>query len=238
MPEGCTMTLLRNGGRASEHAERDSSYSAFHECAITAIPPVITTRVHVMNSIEDIQIDGFTFRVFHEYDSDAGAPWEREDGHGPVRRVKANFTGHHDKRPGELVLNGDFNRGGLVYVFDDACRNARADGWGSYGWQGAGEGMTRRQFAAEQARADYERLRAWCRDEWHYLGVVVVLLDIEGNETDAQQSTWGIESDSESYLTETAQELAGNVLHDVSAMLYGDDGAIYMSGSRSWRVKE
>lgn len=42
------MTLLRNGGRASEHAGRDSSYSAFHECAITAIPPVITTRVHVM----------------------------------------------------------------------------------------------------------------------------------------------------------------------------------------------
>ena len=188
--------------------------------------------------IETIERDGYTFRVEHEYDHDAGAPWEREEGHGPVRHVRANHTGHHDKRPGELVLNGEFLRGGHVYVFDDACRNALADDWGSYGWQGAGEGMTRRQFAAEQARADYERLRAWCKDEWYYLGVIVTLLDIEGNATDAQASLWGIESDSEDYLKETAQELAGNVLHDVSAMLYGDDGAVYMSGSRSWRVKE
>jgi len=187
--------------------------------------------------IETIERDGLKFRVSHEYDHDAGAPWDREEGHGPVRHVRANFTGHHDKRPGELVLNGEFNRGGHVYVFDDACRIALADDWGSYGWQGAG--MTRRQFAAEQARNDYERLRAWCEDEWYYLGVVVTLLCVDGGETDAVQSLWGIESDAGDYLHQTASELVDSCITDIRDRLtYRDDETLYRSGPRSWVVSK
>ena len=196
------------------------------------------------NIIETIERDGYMFRVEHEYDHDAGCPWEREDGHGSVRHAKANYTGHPDKRPGELVLDGEFLRGGYVYDFADACEQARRDNWGSYGWQGAGEGMTRRQFAAEQARNDYERLRAWCKDEWYYVGVIVTLLDIEGNATDAQQSLWGIESDSEGYLGEVATQLANDCINDVQSRLgYDTDEpgielTIYSSGSRHWTIKE
>lgn len=186
------------------------------------------------NIIETIERDGYTFRVEHEFDEDAGCPWEREHGHGPVRHVRANDRGYHAKRPGELVLNGEFRRGGHVYVFDDACRNARAEGWGTHS---AEPGMSARQIAALAAREDYERMRAWCSGDWHYVGVIVTLLDIEGNATDAQQCLWGIESDAGAYLSDTAQELAGECIHDIGKRIeYSNAGGVYRSGSRSWIV--
>lgn len=67
--------------------------------------------------------------------------------------------------------------------------------------------MTPRQYAAAAARADYERLRRFCADQWQYIGVVVRRAghcDCCG-ETD---SLWGVESDSGDYIREVAQELA------------------------------
>ena len=61
--------------------------------------------------------------------------------------------------------------------------------------------------AARAARADFERLRDWCLDRWHWCGVVVVMLDDEGDELD-RASLWGIESDAGQYLDEVAAELA------------------------------
>lgn len=84
-----------------------------------------------------------------------------------------------------------------------------------------------------------ERHRAWLKDEWYYVGVVVTLLDIEGNETDAAQSLWAIESDSGAYLQEVAGELADECAHDVQSRLdYGPFGTRYTSGARSWIVSE
>lgn len=69
------------------------------------------------------------------------------------------------------------------------------------------ETMTAREYAAGAAMADFERLRAWCRDDWFYIGVVVRRADACTccGET---ESLWGVESDAGEYVREVATELA------------------------------
>lgn len=127
-----------------------------------------------------------TFRVRFEYDTDHGAPWEMFDGHGVVSDWE-----HREKRAGELVLCSD--RGAKrFYDFAESCRKALAEGWDAHPYNEGQE--TKRQQAAKAARADYEYLRAWCNDEWHFVGVIVTLLDDEGNETEVSDTIWGIET--------------------------------------------
>ena len=140
--------------------------------------------------------NGLTFRVTHEQDTDHGAPWEACDGHGPV----SEWTSR-DKLPGELVLNSD-GRQCRYYDYAEACRIARRDGWDAPPYKTG----TARQRAARAARADFEYLRAWCSDEWTYMGVIVELLDDDGEAVDSA-SLWGIESDAGEYLDEVAAEL-------------------------------
>lgn len=66
--------------------------------------------------------------------------------------------------------------------------------------------MTPRQYAAMAARQDFERLKAWCDGEWHYVGVAVERL-ADDETVDATESLWGIESDAGPYLQEVAAEL-------------------------------
>lgn len=68
--------------------------------------------------------EGQSFRVTVEHDADHDAPWDNEDGHGPVSEWTTR-----DKAPGELVLCED-GRSKRYYDFAEACRIARRDGWG------------------------------------------------------------------------------------------------------------
>ena len=140
---------------------------------------------------------GLTFRVTIEHDTDHGAPWENEDGHGPVTDWE-----HRDKRPGELVLDSD-GRAKRFYDFAEACRIAQRDGWDAPPYKTG----TARQRAARAARADFDYLRAWCRDDWHYVGVIVTLLDEDGDEVDSA-SLWGVEDSDSAYVDEVAADLA------------------------------
>ena len=174
--------------------------------------------------MDTIEHNGLTFRVTKEHDHDAGAPWEREDGHGPV----SDWT-TRGKFPGELVINKDRGRF-RYYDFAEACRIARRDGWGA---RGTGESeVSPRAIAAQAAREDFEHLKAWCDDRWSYIGVVVTLLDIEGNETDAVQSLWGIADDG-SFAEQVAQEQVEQCADEAVDMIA--DG-VYISGARTWRV--
>lgn len=74
-----------------------------------------------------------------------------------------------------------------------------------------------RAYAANAARADYEYLRAWCNDDWHYVGVIVTA-SRNGIEL-GEASLWGIESSDSSYLLETANELADEALTDARAAI-------------------
>lgn len=142
----------------------------------------------------------FTFHVSIEADHDTGAPWENADDHGTV----SEWT-RRSKRAGELVLNS--SRGGKRYYdFAEACRIALRDGWDHV--ESRVEGETKRQKAARAALADFEYLRSWCNDQWRYVGVVVTLLDDDGEPTDIVNTLWGVEDRDPDYVAEVARNLA------------------------------
>lgn len=157
--------------------------------------------------MESITLDrngkAFTFRVQFEEDIDSREPWSECDGHGPVSDWE-----RREKRPGELVLNTDHGSK-RFYDFAEACRIARRDGWNAQPYPTTPE--TKRQQAARAALADFEFLREWCNDQWRYVGVIVTLLDDEGEETNVSESLWGVE-DWNNYHHTTAKELAEGLL--------------------------
>ncbi len=150
-----------------------------------------------------------SFRVEWFYDDDSDAPWDREDGHGPV----SDWT-TRDKRPGEMILCSD-RRMKRFYDFAEAVKIARRDGWNTapFNWPSKGA----RAHAA--ALADYDRMRQWCTDQWHYCGIVVTLLDADGEPDSVDASLWGIESDSPDYHEEVIGELITECLSQITATI-------------------
>lgn len=151
---------------------------------------------------------GNTYRIEWFYDSDFGAPWENCDGHGPVSEWECRR-----KRPGELILTQD-GRYTRFYDFQAAVKRARREQWGM--------GISGADFV-EAARRDFEYLRRWCNDQWHYCGIVVTLLDERGDETLISSSLWGVED--EGYLTDgyhasVIQDLIGECEHQLNRMTY------------------
>jgi hypothetical protein len=182
---------------------------------------------------------GLTFRVSLERDEYHGTPWDEEDGHGPVsewthrakragelilssdrgsRRLYDFAEACHIARrdrwgflPGELKTE---QHGGKwrAWVqpgtrFESVADDINTAISGTYSLHRAA--MTARQYAAGAAMADYERLRAWCHDEWGYVRVVV---SCDGE----SESCWGIEPNGD-YLQEVAEELAGDILERIGA---------------------
>lgn len=145
-----------------------------------------------MNDQEVFEHEGLRFRVHIEHDDDADAPWDREDGHGPVLIRHAV-----DKKPGERILHQD--RGTYwLYDWQEACVIARRDGWGPDGIE-------------EAVQADFDRLRRWLNDDWCYVGVCVTVEGEDGEPVPDKyaHALWGIESDCTDYIEEVAKELAG-----------------------------
>lgn len=150
-------------------------------------------------------IDGIRLVTTTEPDYDAGTPWGREDGHGPV----SDWT-TRAKLPGERVLNKDRNSY-RYYDFAEAVRTARADCWG-------GQGRTAGERAAHAAESDYRRLRGWCDDRWSYVGVIVTAYEDNDGECGRKlgsASLWGVESDCRDYLADVEAELTEEVLDSV-----------------------
>lgn len=165
---------------------------------------------------ETITRHGLTFRVRIESDDDNPQPWKECDGHGHVREITDrgnDFNARPRKRPGERFLI--WERGyAFAYDWQRTMKTARADAWGIAPEARAalaaklGREPTAREEVAESVRFDFERLREWCAGDWYYVGVVVELLDVEGDATGETESLWRIESDSHEYHEEVAHELA------------------------------
>lgn len=162
-----------------------------------------------------LELKGLTFSVNIEPDCDADAPWVREDSHGIV----SDWT-RRDKTPGERVLCDD--RGSFRYYnFAETIKLAARDGWGLPDDARAdlarklGREPTAREVTAEAVEHDFKRLRGWCRDDWGYAGVVVTLLDVDGNATDESDAVYGIESDAKAYFDEVARDLAEGIAERV-----------------------
>lgn len=169
----------------------------------------------------DFTHDGKQFRAFIEQDSDAGTPWEREDGHVPV----SEWT-RRDKRPSEVIVNDDRCSYRFVCI-REAHALARAQGWGlaSEDLQALtdklGRMPTRREVIAHAVQLDIERMRAWCADDWCYVGVCVSLLGPDGKPVGDKYAAacWGIESDCDDYIKEVARDLAWEALSAARAEL-------------------
>jgi len=147
---------------------------------------------------------GYAFRVTFQHDPDSGPPWEHSDGHGPV----SDWT-TRDKAPGERILASD-RHSRRYYDVVEATKIAKRDGWGCGDKTHKHTGT--RSRAACAVEKDFEFLRRWCADEWQYCGVVVVLVE---DDRDMSESIWGIEDDADAYLTETAYELADQIVRSI-----------------------
>jgi hypothetical protein len=113
---------------------------------------------------------GTRFKIELSYDDYFREPWKENDGHGEV----SDWT-TRDKRAGELVLWQD-GRSKLFYDFAGAVRTAKAE------WVSATDTETKGQRAAAAAMQDYNYLRDFCRQEWWYCVLHVVLLNDDGSE--------------------------------------------------------
>jgi hypothetical protein len=99
------------------------------------------------------------------------------------------------------------------YDFAGAVRTARRGGWSC---EGMPAGVSPGERAALAARQDYEYLRAWCEDDWRYVGIVVWLETEDGGDVEGADeysfALWRIESFAVDCLSETARELAADIL--------------------------
>jgi hypothetical protein len=154
---------------------------------------------------DTFETEGLRFRVTHVRDEDMREPWKEHDGHGVI----SDWT-DRGKSPGERILVSDRSQH-RYYDIQESIKIALRDGWGVE----HPEGKTKRQIAAEAVEEDFRRMKAWCDDEWWWVGVVVALLDTDGNpigRPECRESLWGIEGDSGAeYFDEVARELAGEI---------------------------
>lgn len=145
---------------------------------------------------ETFTMDGEDFRAEYYEDDYTEAPWEREDGHGPVRYLHVFRRGM--KRPGEIVLHDSYRDGVWLYDFAAAMRKARAEGWDAKPY---GEG-TPGQRAERAVKRDASYLSAFLSSEWAYVQVRVI--HVRSGDDD-----WlgGVES-FQNYHKEAAREIA------------------------------
>jgi len=170
-------------------------------------------RVTRLYDGDTFEHEGHTFRFQCKHDEDMQEPWKEHDGHGII----SDWT-HRDKRAGERVLVQDrYGRAKQYYDIAATIQQATKDGWGISEKSEQeletrlGRKPTKREIIAESVEQDYQRMRAWCHDEWHWCGVVVTMIeDINGDAVEnIDASVWGIDGDDQTeYLTETAYELA------------------------------
>jgi hypothetical protein len=143
---------------------------------------------------------GHVFRVTFPPDESMGEPWNAHDGHGIVTEWTTR-----DADTGERVLCEDRNRR-RYYDVSETVKIAKRDGWGLH--------LTSESPSTQAERAvdaDFERMRAWCNEEWAWIGVVVTL----DEDRSIGRSLWGIESDGAEYLTDIAHELADEIMADI-----------------------
>src|SRR5262245_28289109 len=166
------------------------------------------------------EYEGHKFRVEIARDDDMQEPWKEHDGHGVI----SEWTSR-GKYAGEKVLASDRGTSFRYYNIQETMAIAKQDGWGASekGQEQLaaklGRKPTKGELTALAVDEDFERMKAWCDDEWYWVYVRVVLLkedpDARGGffETVFDTSLGGIDgSDQEDYLTDMAYELAGEVL--------------------------
>ena len=74
------------------------------------------------------------------------------------------------------------------------------------GWGGCGD--TRDEQLNDAVYKDYVGLKAWCNDEWRYVGIEVYPLTKDGDELKSKaERVWGIGSDDTDHINNLTKEL-------------------------------
>lgn len=98
-----------------------------------------------------------------------------------------------------------------------AVRKARREGWGT-----VQQYKTKGEAAHHAAMEDFRHLRRFCNGDWEYVTLTVTLLDDYGQLIpDCAESLGMVETSDNSYLLETAVELAEQVIATYERM-FGD----------------
>ena len=148
---------------------------------------------------ETLTVDDHNFQIVIEYDDFHEAPWEEYDSFGDVSEWTTRY-----KEPGELILHTD-RSSKRYYDFAGGVRKARTEGFKS------------RKAAADAVRAEYERFRAWCNDQWSYVVLFVRMVDDDGNEiplaspNTSIDTLGGVESD---YWKDAALDIIAGLVAD------------------------
>jgi len=147
-------------------------------------------------------VGGRRFRIEHHYDLDMAGPWEQDGAYGHV----SGWT-TRSKRPSEFVLTTCNNKR-RFYDYGIAVRRARNEG-------------LRGRDAADTVLGEFRRMRDWCRNEWHYMGILVYPLTVDGEDLYSNDaSLWGIESDTDAA---HIQSITEDLLREAGAELWEDD---------------
>lgn len=159
-----------------------------------------------MGDTTTIEVDGYTFEVTYETDTDADPPWKREDGHGDVRisgKPHWHGEGVSDKLPGERPMNKP-DRNGYQYYYNwaGACKKARKDGWNTEPYDAPNR-------VHRAVLADFKYLQGWLNDDWTYVCVEVTL----ANRDQYTRCIGGVETHNDYHL-EFAEELAREVIEE------------------------
>lgn len=101
--------------------------------------------------------------------------------------------------------------GGLMQEFHRATETVTVPG------RDPNKPLTAGEVRAEAVRRDFEYLRRWANDQWHFVGVVVTLLgddeDLDGLvATDFHNALWGIADCDPAYAREVADDLIDEVV--------------------------
>lgn len=198
-----------------------------------------------------IEKEGYVFKVFLVDDCDNGEPWNNCDGHGPVsnwttrdkhpgewvissdhgtkryydaaeanRIAKRDGWGLNDEAMAELTKRVNLVRtkvpGAQPGYHRVVLEFLPGDQWRE---------PTKGEIRAEAVRRDYEFLRGWCQDQWHYIGVCVMYLGKAEDDPDTDvrldysesKDLWGIESCSDDYIEEVAHEHIDEFLAELAA---------------------
>ena len=160
-------------------------------------------------------VEGMQFRVEIKDDYDHEAPWDSGDGQGIV----SDWT-RHEKKPGERVLSTD-GQSKRYFDFAATVEKAKRESWGVSDEARAvlvkqlGRPCSPGEIAVAAVEQNYKWFKAWCDDEWRYVGVVLERYDDAREDYVVIDATWGIESDCEEYLCEVANDMLGEYLHTV-----------------------
>jgi hypothetical protein len=138
-----------------------------------------------------------------------GAPWVEDEGHGIVSDWVTR-----DKHPGEWILSED-SASKQFYDYAKTMKKARKEGWGlsqdriSALTAKLGRTPSKGEIVADSVRSDFEYLKSWCDNDWHWTVLTVTGPDGEydclGGLTDKEED--------ESCVDECAQDVAAR-LHD------------------------